>query len=60
MPYLNKTQRVQAIVHFNEPQFKNVPFKYKVVAESLAQKFQIKYSARSLQNLIKRYDETGN
>ena len=30
MPYLNKTQRVQAIVHFNEPQFKNVPYKYKV------------------------------
>ena len=41
MPQLNRTQRIAAILHFKQPQFNNIRYKYEVVARELKRKFTL-------------------
>ena len=55
MPRLSKTQRIRAIVTFNEERFKGIKKKYQVVVKAL-DKLNIKISTGGLRNIIQQMD----
>ena len=59
MPRLSKTQRIRALVTFNEERFKGIKKKYQVVAKAL-DKLNIKISPRALRNIISKWTHNCN